>query len=154
MDASKLLWKGVEKRIQKSEMPLWAVCNYQIVSKVCIWGSDKSLCIWTLLINIFFYVKGQMIKWRQFSGRGAVSSCWDIKGSVWSDTNISCPVALMWKVHARYATVISLCQEQLDIYHSYFLFVCLLLQKSITMSLVQNSLGKLLLLSCCGGCRI
>lgn len=64
----------------------------------------------------------------------------------------SCSVALMWKVHARYATVISLCLEQLDICHLFF--VCLLLQKSITMSLVQNSLGKLFLLSCGGGCRI
>jgi len=60
-----------------------------------------------------------------------------------------CSVAVMWKVHARDATLISLYLRQLDICLSF-----LLLQKSITMSLVQNSLGKYFLLFFHVGCRI
>lgn len=81
-----------------------------------------------------------------------IKCCWGIKGGVWSDTN----VFLLSSSHVESSCKICHCNFSLPgaVGQMSLFFVCLLLQKSITMSLVQNSLGKLLLLSCCVGCRI
>lgn len=74
---------------------------------------------------------------------------WDTKGSPGSDTNAcllnSRDVEKLCKI-----CLMSLYLERLDICLSLFL----LLQKYITMSRVQNSLGKPFLLSSCVGCGI
>lgn len=107
-----------------------------------------------LIVKILFFVKWQISKRSCFFPYSAVSS--SVVETLRAMCDLTqmfiCSVSAMWKVHARYATVISLYLVQLNIMS--LLFVCLSLQKSITMSLVRNSLGKHFLLSFCVGSRI